>query len=162
MTSFNPKHDSADLPTDLPTVGLRHCNDSDHDFLTLLATQEVSGEWDSFDDPADQFLSPSRYGGGRRIVELAGDGRIDVVSWIQVPYGPNIRSLAWNIGITLLPEYRGRRLGAAAQRHLALHLFATSEANRVQADTDVANIPEQRSLTRAGFTREGIGRQAQW
>lgn len=77
-------------------------------------------------------------------------------------YGPNRRSLAWNVGITILPAFRGRRIGAAAQRCLAEELFTKSDANRVVADTDVANVAEQRSLERAGFEREGIARGAQW
>jgi RimJ/RimL family protein N-acetyltransferase len=32
----------------------------------------------------------------------------------------------------------------------------------VQADTDIGNISEQRSLQHAGFSREGIARGAQW
>lgn len=32
----------------------------------------------------------------------------------------------------------------------------------MQALTDVDNITEQRALERAGFTREGVLRQAQW
>lgn len=147
---------------DLPPVVLRPPHDTDDDLLTVLASRDVSGEWDSFDDPVDELLSAESYGGGRMIVALPDGQAIGVVSWIQVPYGPNARSLAWNIGITILPEFRGRRLGAGAQRQLATYLFASSEANRVQADTDVANIPEQRSLSRAGFTREGVARQAQW
>ena len=33
---------------------------------------------------------------------------------------------------------------------------------RVEASTDVENVPEQRALERAGFTREGVLRRAQW
>ena len=34
--------------------------------------------------------------------------------------------------------------------------------NRVEAHTDVENIAEQRALAKAGFTREGTTRGAQW
>jgi RimJ/RimL family protein N-acetyltransferase len=53
-------------------------------------------------------------------------------------------------------------VGAAAQRLLADQLLSQSGANRVEADTDVGNIAEQRALERAGFTREGVVRGAQW
>ncbi len=34
--------------------------------------------------------------------------------------------------------------------------------HRVEAHTDVQNLAEQRALEKAGFTREGVTRQAQW
>ena len=52
----------------------------------------------------------------------------------------------------------GKGLGTAAQRLLAEYLFATTLANRLQAITDVENLPEQRALEGAGFRREGIMR----
>lgn len=79
-----------------------------------------------------------------------------------MPHGPNTQSLAWCIGITLHPLHRGQHYGAAAQRALAEHLFEVSGANRVEAETDVGNIAERRSLERAGFTLDGIARGANW
>jgi RimJ/RimL family protein N-acetyltransferase len=52
--------------------------------------------------------------------------------------------------------------GSAAQRMLAGYLFATTPVNRVEASTDVENIAEQKALERAGFTREGVLRGAQF
>jgi aminoglycoside 6'-N-acetyltransferase len=153
---------SENAPDELPRVVLVAPRASDDDFLTLLDSPEVAGEWDTFDDPAEEFLNFRSYAGGKRIVEWADATRVGSVSWIQIPYGPNVRSLAWSIGITIHPDFRGRHLGAAAQRQLAEMLFDHSDANRVQADTDVGNVAEQRSLERAGFTREGVARQAQW
>jgi RimJ/RimL family protein N-acetyltransferase len=147
---------------DLPRVSLRAVHARDEDFLRLLATPEVSGTWDSFDEPSAQLLSANDFGGTTSIVESPDSQRLGSVSCIQIPYGPNVKSLAWSIGVTILPEFRGRRVGASAQRTLALKLFEESEANRVQADTDPHNVAEQRSLVRAGFTREGIARGAQW
>jgi RimJ/RimL family protein N-acetyltransferase len=79
-----------------------------------------------------------------------------------VRYGPNEASRAWNVGIALIPEGRGHGYGAEAQRLLAAELFATTDANRVEASTDIDNIAEQRSLENAGFVREGIQRGAQF
>jgi RimJ/RimL family protein N-acetyltransferase len=45
---------------------------------------------------------------------------------------------------------------------LAERLFASSGVNRVEAMTDVENVPEQRALEKAGFTREGVVRGAQY
>jgi RimJ/RimL family protein N-acetyltransferase len=147
---------------DLPRVILRDVRESDHGFLSELASPEVGGEWDTFDDSSDQFLNGEDFGGSKQIAELEDGTRVGSVSWIQVPFGPNVRSLAWSIGITIHPDFRRRYLGSSAQRTLAKQLFAGSEANRVQADTDPNNIPEQRALMRAGFTEEGVARQAQW
>ena len=83
------------------------------------------------------------------------------VSWHPVGYGPNSGSRALNIGISLAPSARGRGIGSCAQRLLAEHLLATTEAFRVEASTDVDNVAEQRSLERAGFSREGVLRCAQ-
>jgi RimJ/RimL family protein N-acetyltransferase len=149
-------------PNGLPRVRLREIGDKDKDFLSSLSTPEVEGEWNTFDDPPDERLSGSHYGGGARIVGVLDGTPVGIVTRIQIPHGPNRRSLAWNIGITILPSHRGQRIGASAQRAIADELFTISDANRVMADTDVGNIAEQRSLERAGFTREGIAREAQW
>ncbi|MFI7341555.1 GNAT family N-acetyltransferase [Streptomyces sp. NPDC050085] len=61
----------------------------------------------------------------------------------------------WVVGIQLLPESRGRGIGTRAQELLVRHLFAHTQVQRIQADTDVDNVAEQRALEKAGFTREG-------
>ena len=89
--------------------------------------------------------------------QLVGD-----VSWTRRGYSPIAGSEAWNIGIVILTEHRGRGHGSAAQRLVADYLFAHSPANRVEATTDSANVAEQRALEKAGFTREGVLRGAQF
>jgi RimJ/RimL family protein N-acetyltransferase len=39
-------------------------------------------------------------------------------------------------------------------------LFAHTQVNRVEAETEITNIAEQRALEKAGFTREGVRRGA--
>ena len=107
---------------------------------------------------ADGLLGADR---GNLIVEAAGTP-VGEVTYITVHHGPPPASRAFNIGIWLLPEHRGRGLGAEAQRQLAAYLFATTTVERVEASTDVANAAEQRALERAGFTREGVLRRAQF
>ena len=68
----------------------------------------------------------------------------------------------WNVGIALLPEARGHGHGTDAQVLLAAYLFENTDVNRIEAQTDVANIAEQRSLEKAGFVREGTARGAQF
>ncbi|MEO7020489.1 MAG: GNAT family protein [Ktedonobacteraceae bacterium] len=89
--------------------------------------------------------------------QIAGD-----VSYHQQRYGPNDGSIAYNIGIVLAPEHRGKGYGVEAQRLLAEYLFAIYPVMRVEASTDITNIPEQRALEKAGFTRDGVLRKAQW
>lgn len=101
--------------------------------------------------------------GGTLMVERTSDGTpLGTVSWRSVHYGPNPESLAWNIGINLVPAGRGHGYGAEAQRLLAVHLFATTSVKRIEAMTDADNLAEQRALERAGFAREGVLRRAQF
>jgi RimJ/RimL family protein N-acetyltransferase len=99
--------------------------------------------------------------GGRLLVERADDGMpVGDVSYHRVKYGPY--SPAMNIGVEVAPEHRGQGYGSQAQRLLADYLLAAFPIGRVEASTDIENIPEQRALERAGFTREGIARKASW
>jgi RimJ/RimL family protein N-acetyltransferase len=77
-------------------------------------------------------------------------------------YGPSPTSDAYQIGIELAPEARGRGFGAEAQRLLADYLLASTAVNRVEASTDADNVAEQRSLDKAGYVREGTMRGAQF
>lgn len=100
---------------------------------------------------------------GRLIVERRGDGLvIGDVSWHATRYGPGDTSRALNMGIALYPEARGQGFGTEAQRLLAELLLDRFEVERIEASTDVDNIAEQRALDKAGFTREGIIRRAQF
>lgn len=106
----------------------------------------------------DELIGPDR---GTLAVEH-DDELIGDVGWHSTTYGPPAAGPAFNIGISLLPEHRGRGYGADAQRQLADYLFASYSINRVEASTDVTNLAEQRALTKAGFSREGVLRGAQW
>jgi len=66
------------------------------------------------------------------------------------------------IGIWLRPEARGCGTGTQAQRAVVDLFFRHTAVNRVEASTDVENVAEQRALEKAGFTREGTTRGAQW
>ena len=98
----------------------------------------------------------------RLVVTLLEGALIGDVSWHRVGYGPNERSAAYNIGIGLQPKYRGQGHGTRVQRLLADYLFERTDVFRVEASTDVDNVAEQRALEKAGFTREGVVRGAQF
>jgi RimJ/RimL family protein N-acetyltransferase len=93
---------------------------------------------------------------------LAGGAPIGTVQYRSIAYGPNEESTGWDIGIDLLAEARGQGYGAEAQRLLADWLFDTTPANRVEAQTDIENLAEARALEKAGFTRDGVLRGAQF
>ncbi|BCB75529.1 GNAT family protein [Phytohabitans flavus] len=86
---------------------------------------------------------------------------VGTVGWGRVSYGADTW-WCWNIGISLLPEYRGKGVGTVAQKHLVAYLFDTGPVQRVEAYTDVDNMAEQRALEKAGFVREGVLRATQF
>lgn len=89
--------------------------------------------------------------------ELAGR-----VEWLERRWGRRDTSLCWEIAVGILPGYRGKGYGTAAQRDLVEYLFTHTRVERVQATTDPENIAEQTCLQRIGFTLEGRVRRAQW
>jgi RimJ/RimL family protein N-acetyltransferase len=107
----------------------------------------------------DGLLGPDR---GNLLVELDDGTLAGDVSYFAVTHGPSPGSRAFNVGIALLPEHRGRGHGSEAQRLLAAYLLAHTTVERLEASTDVGNLAEQRALERAGFTREGVLRHAQF
>jgi RimJ/RimL family protein N-acetyltransferase len=152
-------------------VRLRPATVDDADLLDSWAASPVArGVFNDFGVPAGRpfremlAAGPLRdENGGELLVERIQDGvPIGTVGWHAVWNGPTRESRAWNIGISLVPEARGRGYGMEAQRLLAEHLFATTDAHRVEASTDVENLVEQRALENAGFVREGVLRAAQF
>lgn len=95
------------------------------------------------------------------IVTLAG-AIVGSMSYHEVRYGPNVGSRAYNIGLNIVPEYRNKGYGSEAQHLLAEYLLQTFPIARVEAETDITNLAEQRALEKAGFVREGVLRKAQW
>jgi RimJ/RimL family protein N-acetyltransferase len=150
-------------------VTLRPVREDDLEILARIDSAEVSAPYNWFGhrpsraEPQrfekDGFLGEQN---GTLLVTLPDGTVVGSVGWFGVQHGPAHASVAWNIGITLLPEWRGRGLGTEAQRGLADYLLATTPANRIEASTDVTNAAEQRALEKAGFTREGILRGAQF
>jgi RimJ/RimL family protein N-acetyltransferase len=103
---------------------------------------------------AEGFISEDH---GRLAVALGPAGAagefVGEVSWHKAQTGPSCFS--WNIGIGLLARARGQGHGSRAQRLLAEYLFAHTLVNRIEAETEVGNLAEQRALAKAGFTHEG-------
>ena len=153
----------------MTSIHLRPIREPDLPVLDRLAVDpQIAGpfDWHGFSDPGarrrrlaeDGFL-----GRDPRNLAIAleqDDTCIGGVSWMAVPTGPT--STCWNIGLVIVPEFRGKGYGTTAQRLLTEYLFATTTANRAEAGTDVENLAEQRALEKAGFIREGIRRGSQF
>jgi RimJ/RimL family protein N-acetyltransferase len=142
---------------------------SDGDLLDRLHATQAGGFNDLGQDrrrpPAEAWVDGRLRGDtrGELLIERRADRKVvGTISYHRVSYGPNPKSAAWMIGIDLIPEGRGQGLGTEAQRLLADWLFETTEANRIEASTDVENVAEARSLEKAGFRREGVTRGAQF
>ncbi|MBO0777201.1 MAG: GNAT family N-acetyltransferase [Ktedonobacteraceae bacterium] len=151
-------------------IYLRVITRSDLALLNAWANDpHVQSEYGSFGlRPADVYERRFAENGllsaqsGQLLVVTHDDTPVGRVSYYQVGYGPNEGSKAYNIGISIITEHRGKGYGVEAQSLLAAYLFSTYPIMRVEAVTDRENIREQRALEKAGFTREGILRQAQW
>jgi [ribosomal protein S5]-alanine N-acetyltransferase len=78
-----------------------------------------------------------------------------VIGWVDWRETARPGPGAWEIGVLIVPEMRGRGAGTWAQRRLVEYLFSTTTAFRVWAATEVENVAEQRALERSGLIREG-------
>jgi RimJ/RimL family protein N-acetyltransferase len=159
----------AQLPVSGNLVRLRDVTLADADVVDWLNDQKDVGGFNDFGLPHERTPREALMRGplrneynGTLIVETLRGEPVGTVQWRAVHYGPPDASRAWNIGIELRPQARGKGYGSEAQRLLARWLFAATNANRVEAQTDIENLAEQRSLEKAGFTREGVNRGAQF
>ena len=142
---------------DLETLQAWHNDPEAAGSYNMFALQRADGMAERFEEHG--FIAETH---GMLLVVSPGDELLGSVTWHQVAYGPNSGSRTFNFGISLAPTHRGKGYGTEAQRLLAGYLFDTFPIVRVEASTDITNLPEQRSLEKAGFTREGVLRKAQW
>jgi [ribosomal protein S5]-alanine N-acetyltransferase len=125
----------------------------------------IGNDWFGFRDAGqvarrfaeDGYLAADN---GRLIVEVADGQAAGFVTWGAGNYGG--AAGFWEIGIVLLPEFRGRGIGWRAQAMLTDYLFQHTPAQRIQAGTQPENVAEQKSLLKAGFQLEGVVRAAEF
>lgn len=145
---------------------LRAFNEDDLGFLDRLCTDPAAlgpFEWFGFSDVRtrrrrwehDGFVSADSTA---LAVTLADGTVVGIASWKATNRGGS-PGACFEIGLALLPDYRGKGLGTAAQRLLVDYLFKFTTVHRLEACTDVDNVAEQRALERIGFTREGVMRE---
>jgi RimJ/RimL family protein N-acetyltransferase len=155
--------------SDRPQIRLRDLTLADADLVDAWHSDPGRSAFNDFGEPQSPLPRDVLADGplrnehnGMLMVETLDGQPIGTVGWHKVRYGPSPQSDAWNFGIELRPEARGRGYGTAAQRELARWLFENTDVNRVEASTDVENIAEQRALEKAGYVREGIQRGSQF
>ena len=144
-------------------IRLRAVTAADIDLFRRLATEPglVGPNWYGFRDAeaaqrrfdTDGWLGPD----DGRLMVAVDDDTAGLVSWFATGVA---LTKYWNIGITLLPDWRGRGVGWRAQAILCDYLFAHTPVERLEAGTQPDNIAEQKALVKAGFTHEGVLRSA--
>ena len=153
--------------TDL-SIRLRPVVEEDLGMFRRFLTEPflIGLDWAGFRDaqaPARRFAEDGYLGAanGRLIVEVEQEGAAaGFVSYLEGRYSG--MASYWEIGIALLPEWRGRGIGWRAQAMLCDYLFSHSPAQRIQAATHAENLAEQRSLVKAGFQQEGLVRAGEF
>lgn len=97
---------------------------------------------------------------GGFLMVVHGEERLGFVTWSRRQL--TRAAYCHSIGIAMLPEARGHGYGTEAHRLLARYLFAHTAVHRIEADTELDNVAEQKALEKSGFTREGVMRGAAW
>jgi RimJ/RimL family protein N-acetyltransferase len=155
-----------------PEITLRPVTEDDLPLLRRFVVEPglIGLDWPGFRDPkavqrrfdTDSYLGEET---GRLIVDVpSGGGRgreaAGMVSYLMRIHGAS--GYCWEIGIALLPEWRGQGIGWRAQAMFCSYLFEHTPVQRIQAATHAENIAEQRALEKAGFTLEGVIRAAEF
>jgi [ribosomal protein S5]-alanine N-acetyltransferase len=150
------------------SISLRAVREDDLDMLRRFGVEPglIGLDWTGFRDAAgvarrfaaDGYL---REDDSRLIVDVGEKGgAAGIVNFSSGAYAG--LGKYWEIGIALLPQWRGQGIGWRAQALLCDYLFRHTPAQRIQASTHAENIAEQKSLQRAGFTLEGVIRAAEF
>jgi ribosomal-protein-alanine N-acetyltransferase len=158
----------AHMPGHLPEIRLRPVTEADLDMFRRFVVEPglVGLDWPGFRDPkavqrrfdTDSYLGEDN---GRLIVDVGMDtGSAGLVSYRRRHYGT--QAFCWEIGIALLPEWRGKGIGWRAQAIFCTYLFENTPVMRIEAATHEENFAEQHSLVKAGFTLEGVVRAAEF
>ncbi|GAA3394333.1 GNAT family protein [Cryptosporangium minutisporangium] len=130
---------------------------TDPDFVGL--------DWNGFRDPGhparrfaeDGFLGEDL---GWLMVDADDGTTVAMVNWRRGSMGS--AGAYWEIGIVVLPEWRGQGVGWRAQAMLCDYLFSHTPVQRIQAGTHPENTAEQKALVKAGFQLEGVLRACEF
>jgi RimJ/RimL family protein N-acetyltransferase len=150
-----------------PNVALAPVTDA---WITELDTwRDDASQRSEFDDFGDRppggfarLHAENALDNVRLVLVDAGTQLAGIASWHPAPHGPGPDSLAWDIGVSVRPHWRGQGIGRQAHELLVEHLWTTTDVHRIEAHTDTANTAERAVLARIGFTHEGTLRRAQY
>jgi len=153
-----------------PVVRLRPVAEADLVMFRRFVTEPglIGLDWGGFRDaqaPARRFALDGYLGedDGRLVVDAEVGGEAGTAGLVSYRWGLNAGVAKYcEIGIALLPEWRGRGIGWRAQAMLCDYLFAHTPVQRIQAGTHPENAAEQRSLEKAGFQLEGVVRSCEF
>lgn len=147
-------------------VALRAFGEEDLPFLDRLGTDpEALGhfEWTGFADVRARrrrWEHDGYVGADSAALAVVLDETVaGIASW-QARNRGGPTGICYEVGLALLPEYRGCGVGTVAQRLVVDYLFNYSTVHRLEALTDADNVAEQKALERIGFQREGLLRGA--
>jgi ribosomal-protein-alanine N-acetyltransferase len=156
----------------LPEIRLRPVAEADLGMFRSFVVEPglIRLDWSGFRDPkaiqrrfdTDSYLGDDD---GRLIVDVTagtepGGEPAGLVSYRRRYYGA--QAFCWEIGIALLPEWRGQGIGWRAQAIFCSYLFENTPVQRIETATHAENTAERRSLEKAGFTLEGVIRAAEF
>jgi [ribosomal protein S5]-alanine N-acetyltransferase len=156
----------------IPEIRLRPVTEADLGMFRRFVVEPrlIGLDWPGFRDPnavqrrfdTDSYLGEDT---GRLIVDVApglepGGEPAGLVSYRKQHHG--LQVFCWEIGIALLPEWRGQGIGWRAQAMFCCYLFENTPVQRIEAATHAENAAEQRSLEKAGFSLEGVIRAAEF
>jgi RimJ/RimL family protein N-acetyltransferase len=104
-----------------------------------------------FENPSPLAILTERI---RFVIEKKDGTKVGIIAHYLV-----LPSKRMEIGYDLILNERGKGYGTEAVQIIVDHLFLTMDIVRIQAVTNVENIPSQRVLEKAGFQREGTLRK---
>lgn len=153
------------------TIRFRPYTENDMEMLRRFAVEPglIGLDWSGFHDPEapvrrfaqDGYLSTENGRDARLVVEIVESDAANAAGFVSWRTGP-FSTQHWEIGIALLPQWRGRGIGWRAQAMLCDYLFHHTPAQRIQAGTHSENSAEQKALEKAGFHFEGVIRAAEF
>ena len=147
-------------------VAIRRARPDDVDFLVELVTHEDvepflaavrSKDRDAIlAEIARSDSDPEEY--GVFVIEVDGE-RAGTMRFERANRRSRIADLG---GLAVHPDFRGAKIADTAARRFQRHLFDDLGFHRVQMEIYGFNERAMRHAERAGFTREGVRRQAYW
>jgi len=148
------------------TVTIRRATPADVNFLVELVTHEdvepflaavrAKGRDEILEEIARTQSEPEAYG----VFVIESDGeRAGTMRFERANRRSRIADLG---GLAVHPDFRGAKVADTAARLFQRHLFEELDFHRLQMEIYGFNERAMRHAERAGFTREGVRRQAYW